>query len=448
MRNPKPLFSDGNADAVLIVGEINKFYFTDFVSENSILLLLPDRAFFFTDKRYTEAATELLEGKDKENASGRSAEFLKNGAEYRAFPRTELSKSGNADMAFTEAEIKRAQAELSKNGIADREYDKAKLQKSVSADRAFTKTEFLKNDENFPCKVVDITGENPFDTVKEILAREKAAKVGFENATVTYADYLIFETLGAALVPVSERISAMRRVKSGYEIERTAKAAEITENTLVKITESLKEGMTERDVADEIFSRMRMLGADGVSFEPIVAFDANTSRPHHAYGGAKLKKGSVVTVDLGAKYKGYCGDMTRSFAFGSRRDGGSLEYEKIYGAVLDAQKTALDFLNGEMIKNRRVFAKDADTAARNVIENRGFGRFFTHSLGHSVGLEIHEEPRLSQKSAAALSLGDVVTVEPGVYLENRFGVRIEDMVLLTESGVRNFYTMSKELIFL
>jgi Xaa-Pro aminopeptidase len=539
MRNPKSLFFDGNAEAVLIVGEVNKFYFTDFIGESSILLLLPDRAFFFTDGRYIEAAKELLE-KNGENSVEKTLKDAQNNAENTT-KNTEktlkIDRKNAENVQKNDEKILKNDENIEKNAEnASKNAEKTPKNDRKIGENTAENTE--KNDENFPCEVVDITGRNPFGVVKDVLSDAKIGRLGFENLTVSYAEYLIFERLGVVLAPFSERINAMRRVKTGREIERIAKAAEITEKTLLKITEFLREGMTEREVADEIFGHMRRLGADGVSFEPIVAFDANTSRPHHVYGGAKLKNGSVVTVDLGAKYRGYCGDMTRSFAFGTRAKIPD-DYKKIYAATLDAQRAALDFIaekwgdtaavkekygsefekyggfkdgkngfgiekyngisrsdtavfggknsgislnnaeysppwegrrggatdtaafaekNGgfenigtdisENKKRRGVSAKDADTVARNVIEKHGYGRFFTHSLGHSVGLEIHEEPRLSQSSDAVLNLGDVFTVEPGIYLENRFGVRIEDMVLTTENGVRNFYTMGKELIYL
>jgi Xaa-Pro aminopeptidase len=491
MRNPKPLFSDGNAEAVLIVGEVNKFYFTDFISENSVLLLLPDRAFFFTDGRYTEAAVETLE-KNAGNNIENTEKSLKN-IEKNAGNNIENTDKNRLKSVENNAE--KTVEHNAENRLKDIENADKNAENNIkNTDKNRLKSvgnnaeNYLKNLESFPCKVVDTTGKNPFGFVKEVLENAGVGRLGFENLTATYAEYLLFEKLGVVLVPFSERINAMRRIKSDGEIRRIAEAAEITEKTMSHIAEFLKEGMTEREAADEIFGYMRKCGADGVSFEPIVAFDANTGRPHHAYGGAKLKNGSAVTVDLGAKYKGYCGDMTRSFAFGARAkiDG---DYKKIYEAVLAAQRAALDFIsegmrgvsakdaaaynayhnqsaektrgvsardaaaynayhNQSLEKARGVSAKDADTVARNVIESYGFGRFFTHSLGHSVGLEIHEEPRLSQSGDAVLTAGDVVTVEPGIYLEGRFGVRIEDMILITENGIRNFYTMTKELIFL
>ncbi|MDR2046611.1 MAG: aminopeptidase P family protein [Clostridiales bacterium] len=399
MKNPKNLFLTGGFDAVLITGGVNKFYFTDFESEDSLLLLLPGRAFFLVDKRYAEAARAAV--------------------------------SAGSPAAFAGSE----------------------------------------NTENYPCGIIDITAADPFEAAGEILRSERVGKLGFEDAFVSYSDFLKMRKMPADLIPVSEKLYAMRKIKSPSEILRIEKAAEITEKTMAHVLNSLKEGVTEKDLADEINAYMRKNGAENVSFEPIVAFDANTARPHHAYGNAKLKNGSVVTVDLGAKFKGYCADMTRSFVFGGKNTADS-EYVVIYDAVFNAQRAALDFIAAESAENSRfaknsavkkfngrsdaetlagyggVSGKDADSVARNIIIERGYGSFFTHALGHAVGLEIHEQPRLSQKSGEKLLPGNVVTVEPGIYLERRFGVRIEDMILLTADGVRNFYTAQKNLTYI
>ncbi|MDR3263679.1 MAG: aminopeptidase P family protein [Clostridiales bacterium] len=354
MRNAEFLFNGGDLDAAVILGGVNKLYFTDFVSENSCLLIFKDKSFFLLDKRYTEAAAEQF------------------GA----------------------------------------------------------------------CKnigIIDITSGNFFAVAGELLNERRAEKVGFENRTVSYENYESLETLCGALIPISARIEASRCVKDGEELSRMAYAAKIAGDAYTSVLKLLKEGITEKDVADELIYFMRRAGASGVSFDPIVAFDANTSRPHHLYGAQKLKNNSVVTVDLGAVYKGYCSDMTRSFVFGRRAP---QKYSEIYAAVLKAQTEALSFL--------KVGAdtRDADGVARAVIEKSGYGRFFTHSLGHSVGLEIHEEPRLSAKGGVALNHGNVVTVEPGIYIEGLFGVRIEDMVAVTDGGIVNFCDTPKELLYI
>lgn len=355
------IFDSKLFDAVLVTGEANKRYFTDFVSQNSYLLLLPDRAVFFLDKRYTEAAAET----------------------------------------FCE----------SPRGRID---------------------------------IVDITN---LDRLGSVLAfalngaprskRFKKLRLGFEEDGVSYSEYSALKKYGEIrLIPAGKLIEGLRQVKEPEEIERIARAAAIAEEAYNRVLPLIKEGVAEKDIADELIYRMRKAGADDVSFDPIVAFAENTSKPHHAYGEKKLENNAAVTIDLGAKYKGYCSDMTRSFFFGARPDP---DYTRIYRAVLEAQNDVLVFLKAG------VLGCDADALARETIESRGFGQYFSHALGHSVGLEIHEEPRLSKCFTGALVRGNVVTVEPGVYLPGKFGVRTEDMVLITEEGIENFCKLGKAM---
>ncbi|MDR1905296.1 MAG: aminopeptidase P family protein [Clostridiales bacterium] len=347
------LFCSDAFDAAIVISGVNKFYFTDFVSENSYLLLFKDgKALFFLDKRYTEEARE----------------FFGDGIE-----------------------------------------------------------------------VFDITSQNPYEAVKEVLQNNGVRRLGYEDGTVLHSEYEALKTLGAELMPASADIDGLRGIKDENETSRMQRAAEIADAAYLNILKTVREGVTEKDVADEIIYFMRRAGAQGASFDPIVAFNENTSRPHHIYGQKKLVRSSVVTIDIGAVYKGYCSDMTRSFVFGNSAADG---YEDVYDAVLSAQTAALEFLAAGKS------CQEADFVARGIIAEKGYGGCFTHSLGHSVGLEIHEEPRLSQKSADILKRGNVVTVEPGIYIEGSYGVRIEDMVRIADDGIMNFCKSEKKLLYI
>jgi Xaa-Pro aminopeptidase len=196
--------------------------------------------------------------------------------------------------------------------------------------------------------------------------------------------------------------------------------------------------MTENDAAAELEYRMRRLGAEGPAFETIVAAGARAALPHARPGPAKLEAGQPVLVDMGACLGGYMSDMTRMAHFGPppRR------FAELYGAVLEAQQAALEAVRAG------VPARRVDAAARKALKGRGLDRYFTHSTGHGVGLEIHEGPRLGARSEEMLEAGMVVTVEPGIYLAGQAGIRIEDTVLVTQAGAEILTPVSKEIMVL
>ena len=183
---------------------------------------------------------------------------------------------------------------------------------------------------------------------------------------------------------------------------------------------------------------MRRLGSEGVAFETIAASGPNTSLTHAVPTGRKVHKGDFITMDFGAVVNGYCADMTRTVAVGEVSE----EQKEVYEVVLKAQQTALAMLGPD------VLCSDGDAAARDVIKAAGYGKDFGHATGHSVGLQIHEDPRLSPKCQAKLVPGTTMTVEPGIYLEGRFGVRIEDLVVITAQGFKNLTKSEKSLIIL
>lgn len=237
---------------------------------------------------------------------------------------------------------------------------------------------------------------------------------------------------------LDSEINTQRSVKTKEESDKIEKAQRIAEKAFDKILTIIKPGVTEREVSLELDYTMLRLGAQALSFETIVVSGANGSMPHGVPGNKKIERGDFVTMDFGAMFGGYHSDMTRTVAVGSV----STKQEQVYKTVLEAQKAGL-----EKIKPGTE-CKAVDEAARNVIKSAGYGDFFGHGFGHGVGVEIHEYPNQSPSSNAVLKVGNVVTAEPGIYIPTEFGVRIEDMVLVTEDGYYNYTKCNKELIVL
>lgn len=233
-------------------------------------------------------------------------------------------------------------------------------------------------------------------------------------------------------------ITLERSVKTALEVEKTKKAQAVAKLAFEHILGFIKPGVCEKEIALELDYTMLKNGADALSFETIAVSGANGSMPHGVPGSKRVENGDFVTMDFGAVFDGYHSDMTRTVAVGAV----SSEQEKVYNIVFQAQKAGL-----EKIKNG-VCAKEVDEKARNVIKSNGYGEFFGHGFGHGVGIEIHEYPNESPSSTAVLQSGNIVTAEPGIYIPGKFGVRIEDMVLVTDDGYYNFTNCKKELIVL
>lgn len=239
-------------------------------------------------------------------------------------------------------------------------------------------------------------------------------------------------------VGTDDIIDSFRAVKSDEEVENICKAQRIAEAAFEHILKYIKVGVTEKEIVLEMDHYMLSHGAEALSFETIAISGANTSKPHGVPSDKKIEDGDFVTMDYGAVVNGYHSDMTRTVAVGHVND----EQRKIYNTVLKAQLATLEILKSGLK------CADADKAARDVITEAGYGEFFRHSTGHGVGIEIHEKPNLSPKSVATLRSGNVVTVEPGIYIPGKFGVRIEDMALITENGCKNLTNSPKELVIL
>lgn len=233
-------------------------------------------------------------------------------------------------------------------------------------------------------------------------------------------------------------ISSLRSVKTDKEVQKIIEAQRIAEDAFNHILTFIKPGVTEKEIALALDFFMLSHGADSLSFETIAVSGSNSSMPHGVPGNKKIENGDFITMDFGATVGGYHSDMTRTVAVGFATE----EMKNVYDTVLTAQKICLDNIGVG------VSCSDADAYARTVIENSGYGEFFSHSTGHGVGIEIHEFPNLSPSSASILQPGNIVTVEPGIYIPGKFGVRIEDMAFITANGCKNLTNAPKELIIL
>ncbi len=267
-------------------------------------------------------------------------------------------------------------------------------------------------------------------------------KTLYVETSNTIDDVVMFEKLFEVKVIPEERINKIicgyRELKTKYETDCILKAQEIAERALEKTLGKIKCGVTENEIAAELEYEMKLLKSEKTSFETIVVSGVKSSLPHGVPGDKKIADGEFVTMDFGAVYCGYHSDMTRTVAVGSVSD----EMRNIYNTVLKANNNAV------LAIREGVSCIEADKAARSVIEAAGYGEYFTHSTGHGVGLEIHESPNLGPYNSACLKSGNIVTVEPGIYIPGKFGVRIEDMVAVTKNGGINLTKADKTLIIL
>lgn len=237
---------------------------------------------------------------------------------------------------------------------------------------------------------------------------------------------------------ISKAIAELRAIKTAAEIASIKAAQSITEKSFSYILNRIKEGITEREIALDLEFFARKNGSEGVAFDFIVVSGKNSSLPHGIPSDKPIEKGDFITMDFGARVNGYCSDMTRTVALNRLND----EQQRVYETVLTAQNKAF-----EKIKVGAV-CRDIDAVARNFIYESGYKGCFGHGLGHSLGIDIHESPAFNTRDDTVLKSGMVITVEPGIYLEDSFGVRIEDMVLITDDGFENLTKSPKELIVL
>ncbi len=280
-------------------------------------------------------------------------------------------------------------------------------------------------------QVIVPEGREYADTVVTLAREHNWHKIGFESMVLTYWEYEKLRSVGEGVYTLQPfehtRLDTLRQVKQPHELDLLKRAIAITDETFTHICGWIQPGMTEKEVQWEISRHMASLGADGPSFEAIVASGPNGSMPHAHAGERRIQKGELITIDMGARYKGYCADMTRTICLGEPSEP---RMREVYDAVLQAMKTCEHGLHAG------ISARAADALARDVLEQVDLAQYYIHSTGHGVGLQIHEEPGLSQRSPedAVLPAGAVVTVEPGVYIPGWSGTRVEDCVLLKEDG--------------
>lgn len=267
-----------------------------------------------------------------------------------------------------------------------------------------------------------------------------ASRIGFEEEHLFVSTHRLLRATfpKARFVPLKQIGDQLRRVKSVEEIDLIQAAARITDLVFQDLLRMIKPGVAELDIAAEISYRHRKYGAEGDAFEPIVLAGRRTSLIHGRPGNAKVKKGDPVLIDMGCFFNGYCCDMTRTL-FAGRPSG---EMKKIHQAVLAAQRSAIGMLRAGAA------SREVDRRARESIADAGYGRYFTHSTGHGIGLEIHEQPRLSLLSRDVLAPNEVVTVEPGIYIPGTGGVRIEDDLVVLEDSCMPLNNSSRELLVL
>ena len=283
-----------------------------------------------------------------------------------------------------------------------------------------------------------LTPENRREFLKKVISDEGIKTIGFEGGSVSYETYRNYcDNYPCEFVNIGDTIEVIRQIKSADEIEKMQKAQDITDNALAHLLKIITPDMTELDVAVELEYAMRKGGADSFAFETIAVSGDASALPHGTPRNVKLKRG-FLTMDFGAKFEGYCADMTRTIVIGKADE----DIRKLYNTVLRAQTEALAYLK------EGADCGEADKIARDIIDAvPEYKGAFGHSLGHSVGLFIHESPRLySRGFGRKLNVGEILTVEPGIYLFGKYGCRIEDMVAVTKDGIHNFTHSPKELI--
>jgi Xaa-Pro aminopeptidase len=278
------------------------------------------------------------------------------------------------------------------------------------------------------------------EEMKKLFEKHGFKKVGFESThlTVHQLENLEKNFAGVSFKPVAERIEKLTMVKTPDEVAKVKKAIEISDKTFSKLLEIIKPGMTEKDVSAEITYWHKKFGAEKDSFDPIVASGWRGALPHGIASDKVINVGEMVTLDFGCVYDGFCSDITRTISVGEPSD----EMKKIYNIVLESQLKAID------TAKTGITTKELDSSARDYIKSKGYGEKFGHGLGHGLGIEVHEMPSVSQRMDMKLEEGVIVTIEPGIYVENLGGVRIEDDVVIKNGGCEVMNKSPKELIII
>ena len=313
---------------------------------------------------------------------------------------------------------------------------------SGSGCRYFTDSRYIESAQNGikGFEVIMTDKEHPYNKlINDAIADFGITALGYEENYLTVAEFLSYEkNLNAKLVPHNQQINGFRAVKEAWELELMRKAQDITDLAFTEVLTKIHAGMTEKQLQAELIYCLYKNGGEGLSFDPIVVSGPNTSLPHGVAGDRVIQEGDFVTMDFGVLYGGYCSDMTRTVAVGYATE----EMKLVYNTVLQAQ------LAGLAATRAGVAGKEIDAAARKVISDAGYGAYFGHGYGHSVGLEIHEAPSPNAGNSQPMPENAVASAEPGIYLPGKFGVRIEDVTIYQADGCENITHSPKDLIII
>ena len=306
--------------------------------------------------------------------------------------------------------------------------------------RYFTDSRYLESAQNniIGFQVLEMNRANPFvKLVNEAIADFGVTRLGYEENYLTVSEFDHYQNkLNAELVPMNEQIHRFRAVKEPWELARMREAQKITDRAFSEVLGRIRAGMTEKELQAELIYCLYKNGGEGLSFDPVVVSGPNTSLPHGVAGDRVICEGDFITMDFGVLYQGYCSDMTRTVAVGFATE----EMKKVYETVLQAQLAAL------AVTKAGVTGRELDAAARQVITDAGYGKYFGHGYGHSLGLEVHELPSCSPSGETVMEENMVSSAEPGIYLPGKFGVRIEDVVIFKPDGHENITSSHKNLI--
>lgn len=313
----------------------------------------------------------------------------------------------------------------------------------VTKEQAFFVTDFrytqqaAKQAQGF--EIVKNSG-NIFAKVAELVEKNAVHTLAFEEDYISFSEYSLLEELitESSLVPISGLLESLREVKDDQEIARIKQACSIADQAFDHILKMVQPGMTEIEIANQLDFFMRSLGASGVSFETIVASGVRSAMPHGVASNKTIEQSDIITLDFGCYYEGYVSDMTRTFAIGDPGE----QLKEIYQIVLDAQLKVIE------AAKPGISGIELDAVARDYIASFGYGEAFGHSTGHGIGLDIHEGPNVSMRADKTFVPGNVITDEPGIYLPDVGGVRIEDDLLITSTGNEILTQSPKELIIL
>ena len=289
-------------------------------------------------------------------------------------------------------------------------------------------------------RVTEVRADRPYTAcIQAVLDDAGIARLGVEEEKLTHGAFLrLQEKLRAELMPCQQTLDGLRAVKEPWEQEIMRQAQTIADGVFSELLTVIHAGMTEKELEAELIYRLYRAGAEGLSFPPIVVSGPNSSMPHGVAGNRRLAPGDFITMDFGVTYRGYCSDMTRTVALGYATD----KMREVYATVLRAQTRAISATRAGLT------GREIDAAARAVIADAGYGGFFGHGYGHSLGIEIHEAPNCAPSCDTPMPAGAVASAEPGIYLPGEFGVRIEDVVIFTPEGCENITHSPKELLIL